>query len=431
MAASRQVDVSQRAVAHLLSTKAPRLALLLLLTLPVGVSAQSSSPDIEDVRKNAQLQAGPFYVSPSLLLKELGVDTNVFNEPDAEKSDFTFTLAPRVDVWVPVARRALFTTRAATDLVWYAKYDTERSVDPQASVRADIFVRRLRLFGEAAHQSSRQRLNYEIDLRSRHLRNDVTVGAEVKVTPRLSIEAAGRRSGIAFDADAVFHGTSLEHALNRTTTSAVLAARHRATPLTTFVAAAEQLRDEFEFSPERDSESVRATAGLEFKPRALISGSAMVGFRRFVPEHQAVPDYTGLVAHLGLSYRLLGATTFGVSYTRDLQYSFEPFQPYYVLNGVGGSVRQALGSRFDVLVSADRVLHDYRNLLLHPGGGAVLPLGAREDVVLVGAASLGFRLGRDARIGAGVSYQERRSSTASVRNYTTVRFATTVSYGLK
>ena len=38
----------------------------------------------------------------------------------------------------------------------------------------------------------------------------------------------------------------------------------------------------------------------------------------------------GLVAQLGLSYTLLGSTVFGVSYSRDLTYSYDELQPFFV-----------------------------------------------------------------------------------------------------
>ena len=109
---------------------------LAALAVPYQASAQpqiEGAEQIDQVRRDSRIHLGPLYVSPTILLKELGVDSNVFNAAGEQKSDFTFTVAPKVDVWLPVARRALFQGTAATDLVYYAKYDSERSVDPQFS----------------------------------------------------------------------------------------------------------------------------------------------------------------------------------------------------------------------------------------------------------------------------------------------------------
>ncbi len=157
----------------------------------------------------------------------------------------------------------------------------------------------------------------------------------------------------------------------------------------------ERFTDEFPFSPERDADSIRVMPGFEFKPRALLNGSAFVGFRTFTPKDPtAFPEFTGLVANLGLSYTLLGATTFGVSYARDVNYSFEPLQPYFLSDSVGASVRHALGRRFDVQVSTGRAVYAYRDLRGGaPVAGAPPPLDDREDTTWNYAASLGYRPG--------------------------------------
>ncbi len=161
----------------------------------VWVSAQTPSTQSNDeARKNASVHFGPFYVTPAFHLKELGVDTNVFNEAGEQKSDFMFNFSPKADVWVAMARRALITTTVATDLVWYKKYDTERSVDPQASVRAEIYLQRLTLFGQGEYLNTRQRLNYEIDLRTRHVENNFEAGVEYRLTPKLSLSVSGLRA---------------------------------------------------------------------------------------------------------------------------------------------------------------------------------------------------------------------------------------------
>jgi hypothetical protein len=360
-------------------------------------------------------------------LKELGVDSNVFNEAGEQKSDFTFTVAPKIDVWVPMARRALLKTTMASDFVWYAEYDTERSVDPQITARGEFYLNRITLFAEDAYLNTRQRPNYEIDLRSRHVEDTLAGGAQVAVTPALAVEIAGRRSETRYDTDAQFDGTSLQRTLNRETRGLNLVARHRLTPLTTLAVRYDNLRDRFEFSPTRDSNSYRVMPGVEFQPQALIKGSAYVGYRKFTPlAPETLPEFSGLVGQLGLSYTLLGATVFGVSYVRDLSYSYEEARPFFVDSSVGASIRRALGARFDVLVSADRHEYEYYEALT---AGVPSSLARPVDVTWNYAGSVGYRLGRDGRIGVGVSYWTRESTRSDLRDYDNLRIGSSFSYG--
>jgi hypothetical protein len=132
------------------------------------------------------------------------------------------------------------------------------------------------------------------------------------------------------------------------------------------------------------------------------------------------------VGQLGLSYTLLGSTTFGVSFARDLTYSYDEVRPFFVNTWVGASVRRAVGRRFDVLVSADRYLYAYRDLLSQPVIDLVRT--PRTDTTWNYAAGIGYRVG-NGRIGFGVSYWERESTTRLLRDYDNLRFGTTVTYG--
>ena len=147
---------------------------LTALSLPVLAQAQPAgdAEQIDQVRQDARSHLGPFYVTPRITLRELGVDSNVFNAGGEPQSDFTATVTPSADVWVPVARRLLLRTTVGSDLVWYTNFDTERSIDPHVSGRAELYLRRITLFVEGAYRNTRQRLNYEVDLRARHIEED-------------------------------------------------------------------------------------------------------------------------------------------------------------------------------------------------------------------------------------------------------------------
>ncbi len=187
----------------------------------------------------------------------------------------------------------------------------------------------------------------------------------------------------------------------------------------------------------RDSKSFRVMPGVEFKPRALISGSAYVGYREFTPKVDGtLPKFSGLVAQLGLSYTLLGSTTFGVTYSRDLTYSYEVLQPFFINNSVGASIRRALGRRFDVLVSADRFEYAYEDLLIPPAAAddplavvpVKLPSEQRVDTTWNYSSSVGYRIG-NGRVGFGVAYWKRDSRQKAFRAFDNLRFGTTVTYG--
>ena len=76
-----------------------------------------------DVAANAKIHFGPLAMTPTLSLTNLGVDTNVFNQPASEgpKKDFTMTVEPKTDLWLRFGRTWL-TGNLTEDLVYYQKY---------------------------------------------------------------------------------------------------------------------------------------------------------------------------------------------------------------------------------------------------------------------------------------------------------------------
>jgi hypothetical protein len=395
------------------------------IALPAVSSAQvPAGRPTEDPRAEARGHLGPFYVKPSVFLKDVGVDGNVFNEADEQKSDFTLTVAPKLDVWVPMARRALIKTTMAPDLVWFAKYASERSFNPHLDTRGELYLNRITLFGEREYLNTRQRPNYEVDVRSRYVEDTMTAGVNVALAPKVTVEVAARQNDIRYDDDQKFDGIKLQHTLNRETRGVQITGRHRVTPLTTLALRYAIAEDRFEFSPVRDSNSYRVMPGVEFAPQALLKGTAYVGYRSFTPlVREVLPEFSGIVAELGLSYTLLGRTNFAVTYRRDLTYSYSELQPFFIDNSLGASVRHALGGRFDVLVAGDLHRYDYQNLQT-----AALDALTRVDTNWNYSGSLGYRVGRDGRIGFGVGYAQRKSAIDS-RAYDNLRVVSNVSYG--
>ena len=381
----------------------------------------------QNPREDARIHVGPLYLTPSIQLREFGVDTNVFNSSADPQSDFTFTAGPQLNLWVPVGRRAMLKTTGGADLVYFQKYGSERSINPHAQVRAELYLHRLTLFAENDLINTRQRPNYEIDVRARRLENTLRAGGELRLSTKFSVEVAGRQSVVKFDGDALFAGSYLEQSLNRDSRGVTANFRYHRTPLTTIVLRTEAARDRFSFSPLRDASTLRIQPGIEFRPPALVAGSAYLGVRRLVAEHDELPDFRGMAASARLRFRLPGATSVEFAGDRDLGYSYEPLQPYYIVDGYGATVRRRIVGSFDASLGAQRQRYSYRDLVMAGRARGVLE---RQDLTLIYTMSVGYTLNRDMRVGVGISRMNRTSNTNRFAEYEGFRVGTSVTYGL-
>jgi hypothetical protein len=101
---------------------------------------------------------GPVQIRPSMVLKDMGFDENVFNTPDDPKRDFTFTLAPGAEVRFRMRRLALSYV-STTEYVYYRTFKSERGTNTSSGLRMDLDLGRLKPYGTISGLDSKARLN--------------------------------------------------------------------------------------------------------------------------------------------------------------------------------------------------------------------------------------------------------------------------------
>jgi hypothetical protein len=393
-------------------------ASVLLLTAGVLAAplAMAQTPAPEGAA-DARIHAGPLALDPRLAVQNVGVDTNVFNDASGGTRDATASVGPELDAWLRAGRLDLVSSSSA---MWnyFRKSTGQRSFDFSQAGRADVALGYVTPHIEASLEETRQRPNLEIDARARRRTTAAGGGFTAHVGARLSIDAVRSERRIRFD------DAGLADPLNRREVQTTLETVYILTPLTSFVVRAGAQQDRFEHSPIRDTDSILVLPGLQFKPLALISGNAFVGFRRFAPKSTDVPGFRGVVADVDLRYLIRDLTSLRIGVARDLDYSYEATEPYYVSTGVTATVTQALGAAWDVVGRAGATRLDYRGFI-----GTPVPGGpARRDHVDVYGIGIGRHLGTDVRVGLDVNHVARRS-TLEARAYEGVRVGGSVTYG--
>lgn len=392
----------------------------LLWLAPTIVVAQASGEPPTNVR----IRVGPLFINPTIGVSNSGVDTNVFNEATSEgpKSDFTFTAVPAADLWLRL-RRSWLTANIREDLVYYQKYASERAANTSYQLGYTLPFNRLILKSSATYVNTRERPGFEIDARSERVQYYFGGSLEVRASPKVFVGARAGRTIVDFDKAAVFLGASLHDELSRRTTNAGFTVGYRVTPITTVAVDFAREAERFAFAPLRDSDSTLISAGLRFDPAALIKGSATIGYRNYEPLGGGVPGYRGTTAAVNVSYVFLGITRIGMTLTRDVQSSFDVNQPYYVLTGGTVDVGQHVFGPVDVVARRGLQQLAYRDR-----DGAAVAVSNRVDHVDSYGGGVGYRLGRNARVGLNIDHNERLSAVDG-RRYQGLIFGMSVTYG--
>jgi hypothetical protein len=235
----------------------------------------------------------------------------------------------------------------------------------------------------------------------------------------LRLEAA--RARIAYDGDAFFDGVSLAQRLNHEDETLSAALRYAVTPLTAFVVdtAVERLR--FPLSPHRDADGVALVSGLEFDALAILSGHAVAGIRSLRGRSPILPDFRGFTGSVALTYPFRPATRFGISFERDLGYSYRDAEPYYVLTGWGGSLRQRFADAWELEARGALERHTYQ-----PG----LATSRRHapDVIVDYSARLSRDIAASSQLTIDIGVRHRESPVAH-RRYRGMRLHAAATHG--
>jgi len=396
------------------------MGLCLLSVSRASAQVTTGEPDPANVR----VRIGPLYLNPTIALTNLGIDTNVFNEaPDEQpKRDFTLTVEPKTDLWLRMGRTWI-SGAISEQVVWYQKYSTQRSTNNRYQLGWQVPLNRLAFRVNGSYGKTRERPGFEIDARAPRAEKSVEGAAEFRVLAKTYFGLHAGKSKVGYEADAQFLNRSLQFELNNTSTKAGVTVRNQVTPLTSITFDLARIQDRFEFSPLRDSDSTAVTGSVKFDPFALIKGGATFGYRNFHPLRSGLPDYKGSTLAVDLSYTLLGTTRFGLTATRDVQFSYDVNQPYYLQSGMSGSITQQLFGPLDVVGRLGAQQLAYRDR-----AGAVIEASNRIDHVRSYGGGVGYHTGRDLRFGVNIDRQ-RRTSPVSNREYEGLKFGTSVTYG--
>ncbi len=395
------------------------LVALAMAAAPVAANAQTKTGEPPpDVR----VRIGPLFLNPTLNLSNAGRDTNVFNAPTNPQEDFTVTITPAADIWLRFGPTWL-QSNVHEDLVWFQKFANERSANNSYSAKWTVPLNRVTATPQWAYTNTRERPGFEIDARAEH--TEMTYGGtlDYRLLTKTYVGVEAHRTETTFAEGTMFLGADLSTELNRTVTIGTLNIRHDLTPLTSINLSGSVEQDRFEFDPLRNADSRGIAATVRFDPAALIKGSATIGYRDFKPASPDVPAYEGSTLGVDLTYVLLGVTRFAFNATRDVQYSFDVNQPYYLLTGGGGSIGQQIFGPIDVVVRGALRRLEYRDRL-----GAPVAVANREDRVVTYGGGVGYHLGRETRIALNVDHS-RRESEVSTRQYMGWTYGVAVTYG--
>lgn len=402
------------------------LALMSLLAFAHNAAAQSNvgtgpltSALAEAEPATGVLSIGPVKLAPGIVVKEIGWDSNVFQETKTEgpKEDFVASLTPDVAMFSRL-RFVKLSAYAGAELTYFQKYESERSVGHLLRGRADVLLSRVRPFVGGGQYKTRTRPNGEVDVRADRKDTEFSGGVAYDLGTHSVVYASAVQMSNRFE-NALNDGVDVGETLSRDSTDYSGGLKTDLTPLTSITIAGSVREDTFVFEPLRNADNRMITATLKFGAEAVVTGAVVVALTDFKAVDPLIEPYRGLTGSVALAYSVLEVGRLGLIALRRQEYSFDTREGYYLENSVNLTYNHRLFGEVDAQVHGGHGIFEY-------GFRAGIP--AHTDTLNIVDGGVGYNLRNRTRISLNYEYARRRSPALAERNYDRTRVFLAWSY---
>jgi hypothetical protein len=358
-------------------------------------------------------RVGPFYLTPTLHLGPIGVDTNVFYTPTERITDFSASGGPGLELVLPLGTSGQFFAGGELDYLYFVKSESQRRLRGSANGGFDFKGTRTLFHVEEYYAETFGRPNYEVDARVSQQEEGTRLDLKRKLFGRIAVRILGRRSRFDTDGDAEYLGNDLSPTLTRDQYILGGGIDYALSVKTSFVVEGDQEWNRFPLASDRDADSNRIWAGFRTDGTALIAGQALVGFLWFRPTATPGFELRRTIADVNATWSYSPKTQFTFVYARGLEYSaFETSgqTPTLFNERYGLRIQKKLVGSLDLRIfgRVTRFQTDGDITVDIPDEGTVT--APRDDITREAGLDLGYWLGTRARIGVVATYVDRNSN---------------------
>jgi hypothetical protein len=360
----------------------------------------------DQVRK-AKLHFGPFSIIPSLALRDVGYDNNVYFE-SAARGDYTATIAPEARVYMPLGSWILLSARDTPEYSFYLHEKNRREFANSYGLGAKaLLFGRFAVTGGYSYDKHRRPLSSEIGSLVTDETRAADGGLAFETARKTSLAVAVFRRDVTVEDLGPVGGPSLSSAFNRREKGLTLELRYPVSSETFLFLAGGYTQYAFAFlgSAWRDSTAVSVSGGLRFPLTGRLSGLLALGYKKFSLKSGPYPGFSGLTANTELDGRF-GRFGVRLRYRRDNPFSFYQNVVYFIENDYGAGVSFYLTPFIRLDYNYDYGLGDYPRFFVSDPFTGLDEAVRRRDRHYTHSVGLIFRIFTDT--GVGLTWNEIR-----------------------
>ncbi len=301
------------------------MALLMVLLLLLGPATAVLAEDLDEGDEKADRGApkrvqsieqairgkrhqGPLFVKMALALEQVGYDSNLFNDEEDATGAFSMTLAPQLEVMLPVGAHQLFQASGKLGLVAFSESPPGNYINVYGGVRYDLYRKRVHFSLTDHFARDRRRFNVEFNQRILMNSNEASAEVAVRLANRLHSGFNYHLNSVRFDSGAELEdqpGLSLSEILDRDEHKAGWRSRYGISSRSTATLDLDYTDYRFKMPDNiRESYEWSASTGIEINEPAVISGVAQIGYTVFRGRVVEDQDFDGVLWNAALTWKM-------------------------------------------------------------------------------------------------------------------------------
>jgi len=380
-----------------------------------GQSYRTFQWELEQIINQTRLRIGPFRIYPTIQLRDIGYDDNVYyqREDDGPVSDFTGTISPSFRVSLVFRNSLILSLTENPEFVFYYKQKRERRWNNTLSPGFRLLLlKRFVISGRYLNRNRRRRATREFDIRANELREGFEGSLFYETARGTSFGVTASSNKISYE-DITFPGQEiyLSRRLNREERNGNFEFYYRFSSVSFFFIRGGFTEYIFEHptSRWRDSYSYQTYAGIRFPLMGKVRGTLSLGYKKLAPRSKEKKAFTGLIGNTSLDFRI-GRFNFRISYNRNIYFSYWTESIYFINDRYGAGISFYLTRflRLDYYYLYGKSHYPELTTLRFPDGS--FEELRRKDNDRTHRIGLVFRVIRNTGIGIMANFWERSSN---------------------
>ncbi len=314
-------------------------ALILLLLTFYATAQVSFTREKKYLLKSYLLKVGPFYLAPSLFLRNLGYDDNIYYYEREKTPDWTADIGVNFKIFSIFKNRLILVVEEQPVYVFYLNHEEERTINNYLNVRLITYVNVFTLSASYRNIYARERPTSEFGHRARRYADEYRFTVDYKPFSPFSISTYYVYRKINYEDERYLFTFNLKKYLNRQEKQFGLSLYKRIFTRTYVFLDFSLIQHDFEFKElGRDSTTRMISAGLILPEIGPIRGRFSYGYKELVPVDKDKPSYRGPYGRAQLEFRMLRRIRLRLDYLRDTFFSFWGYSTFFIEERIGGGI---------------------------------------------------------------------------------------------